>query len=96
MPAPAIAAILGLFSAISRLAENFWIGWFMVLAVLIGDASLANTLGFSGVVGSAISAIVNFVLGFFGISIIITSFQVLVLVAVSPLVLYVINRSAEG
>lgn len=75
------------------IAKNFWVMWFLTLAILIGDTAIADFLDFPGIVGVVVTTLVNFVLGFFGISILITSFQVMVLLAISPLVLYAVNKS---
>lgn len=96
MAIPLVAGAMALFNAVGKLANNFWIAWFLILALLIADTGLAVFLGFDGLVGIAITGLVNFVLGNFGINIIITSFQVMVLVAISPVVMYAVNTSGNS
>jgi hypothetical protein len=65
--------------------------YFLVLGVLFLDTGQASMLGNAGAAGIFLSSVI----GLLGVSVIITSFQLLVFAAIFPLVMYALNKSAQ-
>lgn len=94
MAVPAIiVAIAGALGGVLKLAENPVIAWFLALTVLLIDSGLAGFLHYGGAVGTLFSYVLSAFLPQFHIS--ITSFQVLILVAISPVVFFVLRKSRQ-
>ena len=97
MPLPVIAGILGALggavAGILKLFDHPILAWVLVLMVLMIDAGIIE--GSLGVSGGTIGTFVSTVFYFLGVPIIITSFQILVLVALAPVVTLAIMRSAQ-
>lgn len=89
----AVVGAVGVLGGVLKLAENPVVAWFMVLVILSTDAGIAGFFNWNGIVGM----IFTFVIGAFlpMLHIVVTSFQVLVLVAVSPIVFFAIRKSRQ-
>lgn len=92
MPLPAIlAGIAGAIGAVSEFAHNPLVSYFLVLLVLILDSSVSGILGFQGVVGFLFSSILSAL----GVHVVIFTWQIAFLIAVAPLVFFVIKKSGH-
>lgn len=91
MPAPAIAGIIGVLGGVLKLAENPFIAWFLVVGVLFLDWIGSGIVGFQGVFGWLLMELISvFSGGKFNIK--ITSFELMILIALSPVVLYILKN----
>ena len=90
MPLPAIiGAIVGFFGWIGSLPD--WIKYFIFIGGLALDAGIAGFLGSNnGVVGTIISYVVSNTFGIQGL--VITSFHILIIATIFPLVIYLITH----
>ena len=82
-----IAGVAATFGAIGKLADNPLIAWFLSILVLMLDSGQAGLFGNPGAVGGAISFVINLA----GLNITVTSAQLLLFVAVSPFLIFMIK-----
>ena len=87
----AVVGAVGVLGGVLKLAENPVIAWFMVIIILSTDAGIAGFLHWNGIVGT----ILSFVLGQFlpWAHVVITSFEVLILIALTPIVFFALRKS---
>ena len=89
MPIPVVVG--GLITALGgllKLADNPIIAYFLVLAVLFIDSSAGFFFGFSGAIGTAFSWILT---GLSGKLIIVSSFEIMILIAFVGVILLAIK-----
>jgi hypothetical protein len=85
-----IALVSFVVSAVNRLTENPIMAYFLVLAVLIADASVSLMIG-QGLVGGLITPIVNGL----GVPITIFSWQITILFGIFPVVVFALRSSVH-
>ena len=93
MPVPAvIGGLIATLGGVLKLAENPFIAWFLVVGVLFLDSIGSGLAGFQGVFGYILMELISAFSGG-SINIVITSFQLMILVAMTPIVLFAISKS---
>ena len=93
MPLPvAIAgALSGLatsLTALLKFADNQITAYFLVLSLILVDAGIGLTLNYQGVIGQLFTLIINGL----GVPIVIYSWEVLILFAVFPIVMFALKQ----
>lgn len=78
---------------LTTIFSNKIIAYFIVLGFFALDGFMGVTLGFNGLVGSGISVVLQVLLNNPNVS--VSSFQLLVLVAILPVVKYVWEHSGD-
>lgn len=90
-----IGAILGgvatSVTALLKFADNKLIAYLLVLLVLSADTGVSSIFGYSGAAG----AFASFVFAQLGIPILISSFQLMIVIAILPLLIFAVKASAS-
>lgn len=95
MALPAIlAGVGGSIVATLKFTEHPMIAYLIVILFLIGDGAISALTGWTGVAGSLVSFIINQLIA--PLSIEVYSWQVLILVACFPVIIWIWNSSANS
>jgi len=84
-----MAGVVGIFGGIARLGEHPLIAYFLVLGMLMGDVAVSSFFNANGVVGYILQETINLLTG---VVIPITSFHILVIFAIFPLIMYALKN----
>jgi len=77
---------------LSTLLSNPLMAWLSIITAISLDTWLSSSISFKGVVGEVATQAIRFLTGNYVIE--VTSFQILVLIVIFPLVIYALQKSA--
>jgi hypothetical protein len=82
----------GVLAFVQALGQHPVLAYFIVLSIFIGDGGISYGLNWQGIFGTLITFVINSL----GVPIAVYSWQLLILMALSPVIFYVIRASVQS
>ncbi len=78
---------------VAILVKNPIIAWFLLLFILAGDFGISTAIAPNG--SGLVGYIISNVLGLFGVNMMVNSFQIMIIVAITPVIIYAAQHSGR-